>query len=397
MTVKVLDGNRAAAYGVLLAQPDVIAVYPITPQTPLAEQLARFHAEGLLKADLVEVEGENSAMGVVTGACVAGGRVFTATSSWGLAFMYDALMFCAGMRVPVVMVDVTREAPLMRGVLSGRSDLMSIRDSGWVQIEAESCQEILDSILMAYRVAEDVEILLPVVVGYDGFYLSHLAEPVDIPAQEVVDAFLAPLKEMNRLKLAPGTNLDFATTVPQGQEVLFAEYRYKHSLALERAKTKIEEVEQEFFQIFGRAYGGLVETYRVEDAEVVLVTAGSCAGTAKVVVDRAREAGRKVGLARIRVFRPFPRERLRDILGGRKGVGVLDRSVCLGWHCGHLFMEIKAIWSEIKEPPRALVNFIDGIGNLDITAEHIQQALDLTCQAAQGEPVPEVNWLMFSD
>lgn len=397
MAIKVCDGNRAAAYGVLLAQPDVVAVYPITPQTPLAEQLARFHAEGSLKAELVEVEGENSAMSVVTGAAVAGGRVFTATSSWGLAFMYDALMFCAGMRVPVVMADITREAPLMRGVLSGRSDLMSMRDAGWVQIEAETCQEILDTILMAYRLAEDTEILLPVVVGYDGFYLSHLSEPVDIPQQETVDAFLAPLKNTERLKLAPGTNLDFATTVPQGQEVLFAEYRYKHSLALERVKAKVEAVEQEFYRLFGRRYGGLVETYRAEDAEVVLVTAGSCAGTAKVVVDRAREAGQRVGLVRIRVFRPFPRERLRELLNGKRGVGVIDRSVCLGWHCGHLFMELKAIWHEIEARPAALVDFIDGIGNLDITVEHVQQALDLTRQAIEGEKVPEVNWLMLAD
>ncbi|MBC7347926.1 MAG: pyruvate synthase subunit PorA, partial [Clostridia bacterium] len=200
-----------------------------------------------------------------------------------------------------------------------------------------------------------------------------------------------------RLKLAPGTNLDFATTVPQGQEVLFAEYRYKHSLALERVKAKVEAVEEEFYRHFGRRYGGLVETYRAEDAEVVLVTAGSCAGTAKVVVDRAREAGQRVGLVRIRVFRPFPRERLRELLNGKRGVGVIDRSVCLGWHCGHLFMELKAIWHEIEARPAALVDFIDGVGNLDITVEHVQQALDLTRQAIEGEKVPEVNWLMLAD
>jgi pyruvate/2-oxoacid:ferredoxin oxidoreductase alpha subunit len=389
--IKVLSGNKAAAYGILLARPDVIAVYPITPQTPLVEELARMHAEGALDCELIEVEGENTSMSAAMGACVAGGRVFTATSSWGLAFMHDAMMFCAGMRVPAVMVNVTRETPASRGVGGGRQDIMSIRDTGWIQIEAETCQEILDSILMAYRLAEDPEILLPVVVAYDGFFLSHLSERVDIPPQKKVDEFLAPLKKSDRPKLAPGNPLGFAMSYT-GKK--FAEFRYKGSLAYERAKGKFEKIEREFKMTFGRSHGGMVDCYRAEDAEILLVTAGSCAGTARVVIDRWRERGQKVGLARIRMFRPFPRERMKKVLAGKKAVGVLDRSVCLGWNCGHLFMESRAVLADLADPPR-MIDFIDGLSNLDIPEEHIEKALDLTCQAGAGKRIPENNWLIW--
>jgi pyruvate/2-oxoacid:ferredoxin oxidoreductase alpha subunit len=389
--IKVLSGNKAAAYGVLLARPDVIAVYPITPQTALVEELARMHAEGELDCELIEVEGENTSMSAITAACVAGGRVFTATSSWGLAFMHDAMMFCAGMRVPAVMVNVTRETPATRGVGGGRQDIMSIRDTGWIQIEAETCQEILDSILMAYRLAEDPEILLPVVVAYDGFFLSHLAERVDIPDPKRVDDFLAPLKNSSRPKLTPGNPLGFAMSYT-GK--LFAEFRYKGSLAYERAKGIFEKIEEEFKGTFGRSYGGSVDCYRAEDAEVLLVTAGSCAGTARVVIDRCREKGQKVGLVRIRMFRPFPRERMKEVFAGKKAVGVLDRSVCLGWNCGHLFMESRAVLPDLADPPK-MIDFIDGLSNLDIPEEHIEKALDLTCQAGEGKKIPENNWLIW--
>lgn len=389
--IKVLTGNKAAANGVRLAKPDVVAMYPITPQTPLAEELARFHAEGMMDCEMVEVEGEHTAMSAIMGACVAGGRVFTATSSWGLAYMNEALMYCAGMRVPAVMVDVTRETPSMRGVGGGRQDIMSIRDSGWIQIEPETCQEILDSVLMAYRLAEDPEVLLPVVVAYDGFYLSHLSERVDIPAQEDVDRFLAPLKQYERPNLVSGKNYHFSPSI-DGQP--FAEFRLKTLQAFERAKEKIAKIESEFESIFGRTYGGMVDTYLADDAEIVVLTAGSCAGTVRVVVDEARKRGAKVGLARIRAFRPFPRERLRDILNGKKMVAVIDRSICLGWNCGHLFMETRAVLPDMDNPPR-MIDFIDGLANTDITADHIEKALVIATAALNGEKTAETNWLIW--
>jgi pyruvate ferredoxin oxidoreductase alpha subunit len=390
--IKVLTGNKAAAHGVRLSRPDVIAMYPITPQTPLAEELAHFHADGQLDCEMVEVEGEHTSMSVITAAGVAGGRVFTATSSWGLAYMNEALMYCAGMRVPAVMVDVTRETPSMRGVGGGRQDIMSIRDSGWIQIEPETCQEILDSVIMAYRLAEDPEILLPVVVAYDGFYLSHLSERVDIPDQAAVDKFLAPVKNSGRTTLLSGENLHFSPSIV-GKE--FAEYRYKTMQAFEAAKTKFVEVEREFKAAFGREYGGMVDTYRADDAEILILTAGSCAGTARVVVDAARDRGLKAGLARMRMFRPYPRERLTEVLEGKKAVAVIDRSVCLGWNCGHLYMEMRAAMADMVNPPKTTIDFIDGLCNTDITYDHIDKALNFTAAAMKGQKVAETNWLTW--
>ena len=389
--IKVLTGNKAAAHGVRLSRPDVIAMYPITPQTPLAEELAHFHADGQLDAEMVEVEGEHTSMSVITGAGVAGARIFTATSSWGLAYMNEPLMYCAGLRIPAVMVDVTRETPSMRGVGGGRQDIMSIRDSGWIQIEPETCQEILDSVIMAYRLAEDPEILLPVVVAYDGFYISHLSERVEIPDQADVDKFLAPVKNSTRPTLTANKDLQFSPSIAGAK---FAEFRYKTSKALERAKTKLVTVEKEFEDIFGRSYGGMVDTYRAEDADLVVLTSGSCAGTVRVVVDEARAKGMKVGLARIRMFRPFPRQRLCEVLDGKKMVAVIDRSICLGWDCGHLFMETKAVLSDMAKPPRML-DFIDGFASTDITADHIRKAIAVSNAALKGKKTAETNWLMW--
>jgi pyruvate/2-oxoacid:ferredoxin oxidoreductase alpha subunit len=389
--IKVLTGNKAAAHGVRLSRPDVIAMYPITPQTPLAEELAYFHAEGQLDAEMIEVEGEHTSMSAITGACVAGARVFTATSSWGLAYMNEALMYCAGLRIPAVMVDVTRETPSMRGVGGGRQDIMSIRDSGWIQIEPETCQEILDSVIMAYRLAEDPEIMLPVVVAYDGFYISHLAERVEIPDQEAVDRFLAPVKNSTRPTLARNNELHFSPSIGGTK---FAEFRYKTSKAMQRAKAKLEEIEKEFADIFGRSYGGVVDTYRAEDAEMIVLTAGSCAGTARVVIDEAREKGIKVGLARLRMFRPFPREKVCEVLDGKKMVAVIDRSICLGWDCGHLYMETRAVLPDMAKPPKML-DFIDGFASTDITADHIKKAIAVSNAALKGKETAETNWLMW--
>lgn len=388
---KVLTGNKAAAQGVRLVKPDLIAMYPITPQTPLAEELAKFHANGIIDAEMVEVEGEHTSMSAITGAAVAGARVFTATSSWGLAYMNELMMYCAGLRLPAVMVDVTRETPSMRGVGGGRQDIMSVRDAGWIQIEPETCQEVLDSIIMAYRLAEDPEILLPVIVAYDGFYLSHLSERVDIPEQEDVDKFLSVVKNSPRPTLLKNANLHFSPSI---KESLFGEFRYKTSKAMERAKTKLIEVEQEFQNIFGRSYGGMVDTYRTDDAELVVLTAGSCAGTTRVIVDEARERGIKAGLARIRMFRPFPREELSRILNGKKMVAVIDRSICLGWDCGHLYVETRAVLPDMPCPPQML-DFIDGFASADITADHIRKAVAVANAAMNGKETQEANWLMW--
>lgn len=389
--IKVLSGNKAAAHGVRLARPDVIAMYPITPQTPLAEELAKFHAEGLIDSEMIEVEGEHTAMSAITGASVAGARVFTATSSWGLAFMNEPLMYCAGSRIPAVMVDVTRETPTMRGVGGSRQDIMSIRDSGWIQIEPENCQEVLDSVIMAYRLTEDPDVLFPVVVAYDGFFLSHQYERVDVPDQEFVDKFLAPVSKIQRTTLEEGRHLQYSVSIA-GKD--FAKYRYKTLNDFEKVKEKFKQVEKEFYEVFGREYGGMVEQYKTNDAEILFLTSGSCGGTIKTVVDKVREKGLKVGLARIRMFRPYPREELGKIINGKKAVCVIDRSICLGWNCGHLYMEARAVLPDISNPPK-MIDFIDGLSNLDITIEHIEKALAITLAALDGKEVQETNWLVW--
>lgn len=388
--IKVLSGNKAAAHGVRLARPDVIAMYPITPQTPLAEELAKFSAEGEIDSEMIEVEGEHTAMSAITGAAVAGGRVFTATSSWGLSFMNEPLMYCAGMRIPAVMVDVTRETSSMRGVGGSRQDIMTARDCGWIQVEPENCQEVLDSILMAYRLSEDPEVLLPVIVAYDGFFLSHQYERVDVPDQDQVDAFLAPVAKRHRTTLGDKRKLHFSISLA-GKE--FAYYRKQTLEALDHVKEVYKKVEDEFEAIFGRRYG-MVENYRTEDADIVFLTMGSCAGTIKTVVDRARNRGLKVGLSRQRMFRPYPREEMAKALDGKKAVAVIDRSICLGWNCGHIYMEARAVLPDLKNPP-LMVDFVDGLSSLDITVDHIEKALAVTLAAANGEKVKECNWLIW--
>jgi pyruvate ferredoxin oxidoreductase alpha subunit len=391
--VRVITGNAVGAYAAMLCRPEVVAAYPITPQSEIAEQLAQFKADGILDAEYVEVEGENSAMNVVLAASVAGARVFTATSSYGLVFMYDALQETSGFRAPVVMANANRETPGIHAVSSGQQDMISARDTGWVQIIVENDQEILDQIIMAYRLAEDSNILLPVMVNYDGFYLSYLAEAVEIPLIEDVDAFLAPLKKQPpRQKLVPGVSKGCGT---HGMEMGYVEARYKHCQALERVKGKVDEIDMSFGEYFGRYYGGQIEEYRTDDADIVIVASGSAAGTVRTVVDTKREEGIKVGLVKLRLFRPFPAERLAAALKGKKAVGVIDRSIAFGWKYGPICTELKVLTADFGVMP--VLSYIDGLANLDITIPHIERVVDEVNAAAQGKPYQEVTWIPMEE
>jgi pyruvate ferredoxin oxidoreductase alpha subunit len=391
--IRVITGNATAAYAAMLCRPEVVASYPITPQSEVVEQLSAFHADGVLDAEMVEVEGENSAMNIVCAASMAGARVFTATSSYGLVFMYDTLLQTAGFRAPVVMVNVNRETPGIHAVSAGQQDMISTRDSGWVQIIVENDQEIIDQIIMAYRLAEDYDIQLPVMVNYDGYYLSYLAEAVEIPQIEDVDAFLAPLKKQPaRPKLVPGEARGCGT---HGMEMGYVEARYKHWQALERAKNKVEEVDKAFGEYFGRSYGGQIEEYHTADADIVILASGSAAGTARTVVDAKRAEGVKVGLVKLRLFRPFPEERLIEALKGKKAIGVIDRSVCFGWKYGPMCTELKALSSKIGPAP--ILSYIDGLANLDINIPHVGRVIDEVNAAAKGEPYQEVTWIPMEE
>jgi len=391
--VRVITGNAVGAYGAMLCRPEVIAAYPITPQSELAEQLAQFVSNGDLDAEYVEVEGENSAMNVVMAASAAGARVFTATSSYGLVFMFDALQEASGFRVPIVMVNANRETPGIHSVSSGQQDMISTRDTGWIQIIVENDQEILDQIIMAYRLAEDYDIQLPIMVNYDGFYLSYLAEAVEIPDIKDVDAFLAPLKEQpKRQTLVPGIPIGCGS---HGMEMGYIETRYKHCQALERVKGKVDEIDKAFGDYFGRYYHGQIEEYRTEDADIVVLASGSATGTARTVIDSKREEGIKVGLIKLRLFRPFPAEKLINAIKGKKAIGVIDRSVAFGWKYGPMCTELRALSPEIG--PTHMLSYIDGLANLDITIPHIERVVDEVNAAAQGKPYQEITWIPMEE
>lgn len=390
---RVITGNACTAYAVKLCRPDVIALYPITPQSEVVEQLTKFKADGLIDTDMVEVEGENSAMNTVTAACVTGGRVFTATASYGLAFMYDAMMQTSGYRAPVVMVNVNREIPGIHAVSTSQQDLISVRDIGWLQVIVEDDQEIIDAIIQAYRLAEDYDIQLPIMVNYDGYYVSYSAEAVKLPMQEDVDEYLSVLKKQPpRMTLKPGVPLGAGS---HGMLVAYTELRYKHMQAMERAKAKFDQIDKEYGDFFGRYYSGQIEEYRCEGADVILVTSGSATGTAKTVVDALRDKGEKVGLVKIRLYRPFPQEKLANVLKGRKAIGVLDRSVGFGWNSGPMCVEIKALTPKIGNMP--ILSFIDGIANLDITAANIERMFKDILAASEGKPYEELTWISLEE
>jgi pyruvate/2-oxoacid:ferredoxin oxidoreductase alpha subunit len=387
---KVITGNAAAAYAAMLCRPEVVSAYPITPQSEVVEQMATFHADGVLDCEFVNAEGENSAQNIVCAASMAGSRTFTATSSWGLAYMYDALLTTSAFRAPVVMINVNREPPGIHSVCSGQQDMIAVRDSGWIQVIAENCQEIFDLTIQGFRLAEDYDIQLPIMVNYDGFYLSFLAESVEIPSIDEVDSFLSVLtNQPERMTLLPGKSLGCGS---HGIELGFVEARKKHMDAMERTLQKFEDVDLEFEKAFKRSYGGQIETYRTEDAEIIFLTSGSAVGTARDVVDKKREEGIKVGLVKLRMFRPFPVEKLANALRGRKAIGVLDRSVGFGWGCGPIYMETKAIVPNIGEIV-PMMSFIAGLANMDITKDHIESMIDDLYHASQGNPYNEVTWL----
>ncbi|MCX6012319.1 MAG: pyruvate synthase subunit PorA [Chloroflexi bacterium] len=392
--VKVLSGNHAAAWAVKLCRLDVIAAYPVTPQTPLVEELNRFRAEGeLSNTEMVDVESENSAMAVIFGASIAGGRAFTATSSFGLVYMYDIFTRAAGHRQPVVLVNANREPPIIGGLARGRTDMLMMGNTGWIQLECENNQEIYDTVLSAFRLGEDADVLLPVMVSYDGWYISFLLERVELATQENVDKFLAPVANVKRLVPTPGDagerRLENEGLIPSEG---FTDVRLKHGLAMEAAKDKYEQITKEFEHIFGRKLVGQVEAYKMEDAEIALVAMGGEAMTAKSVVDQKREQGMKVGLVRVKMFRPCPQQKLLELLKGMKAIGVLEQGIYHGFNRGYLFTDLKTTLYDAKVHI-PLVNFFAGMNGGDITVDYIGKSIDITAKAAKGAKCREDYWL----
>lgn len=380
--VVVIEGTHAASYAVKLARVQVIAAYPITPQTSVVEKLSEIVSDGDLDARFIKVESEHSAMACCIGSSISGARAFTATSSQGLALMHELLHWAAGSRLPIVMVNVNRAMAPPWSIYVDHNDSLSQRDTGWLQFYAESNQEVMDTVIQAYKIAETVS--LPVMINLDAFVLSHTSEPVAIPKQELVDKFLPSRRASFRVD----TNDPKAFGALIGPDA-YMEMRYKLFQAMESARNVIREVDFDFADRFGRSYGGLVEEYYTEDAETVLITSATAVSTARIAVDELRGMGFPVGLMKIRAFRPFPVEEIRALAKHVKKIGVMDRNVSFG-ATGIIYQETKAVLYNAPVRP-GLFGFIAGLGGRDITPETVKEIFSYLMNHEQ--PIDEAVWV----
>ena len=374
---KVIVGNHAVSWGVRLARAEVIAAYPITPQTQIVEELSEMCADGRLGAQYLKVESEHSAMAACVGASATGARAFTATSSQGLLLMHEMLHWASLGRLPIVMADVNRAVAPGWSIWTDQNDTLAQRDTGWVQLYCETNQEVLDTTVQAFKLAEAVD--LPVMIVLDAFFLSHTSEPVDIPEPSAVDDFL-PRREA-RWKLDVRDPRAFgALTTP----AVYMEMRLRQQEAMAEAIRVAAEVDEDWGRRFGRRYG-LLERYRADDAELLLVTSGTITSTARYVVDQARQRGEKIGLVKARMFRPFPTAAWRAALAGVPHVAVLDRNISPG-HSGIFAEEIRAALYDLPNAKRpAIHGYIVGLGGRDVRPETIIDCIDRARVAAAGK------------
>jgi pyruvate/2-oxoacid:ferredoxin oxidoreductase alpha subunit len=378
---RVITGNQAVAYGVILSRVDVISAYPITPQTTIVEELSELIGSGRLNTRFLKVESEHSAMAALIGASTGGVRCFTATSSHGLAYMHEMLHWASGARLPIVLVNVNRAIGPPWNIWSDQSDSLSQRDTGWIQLYCENNQEVLDTILQAYRIAESAK--LPVMVVLDAFVLSHTSEPVEIPPMEEVDQFLP--------SYCPKYPID--TQEPMSFSVIatpeyFLEFRYKIQKAMEGVPEIAQKVDDEFRSRFGRGYGA-IERYGKEEAETLLMTSGTVTSTSRIVIEKLIRKGYSVAGIKIKRFRPFPFEEIYEEIQGAKKLAVIDRNLSAG--VGGIFaQELRASLYPREERPQVF-GFISGLGGRDITPELIEEAIQYTVEHPRSEE--EILWL----
>lgn len=395
----VCDGNEAAAWAVTLARVDMVAVYPITPQSSLVEYLAKFVADGKLNAEIVDVEGEHSVLSVLHGGALAGARTYTGTCGPGLAFMFEPYLRTPGLRMPMVMSIVTRDTLTPQSVWGGHQDAMSVREAGWIQMYCETVQEVLDTTILAYKVAEHRDVMLPVNVCHDGNYLSYGAARVELPSQEEVDAFLPPPATNWHAALDPARPMavDPLTGGAGGPgPALFVRYRKGQCAGMQGALAVIEQAHEDWARIVGRRHAPLVECYRMDDAEVALVTLGSMTGAGKDAVDQARDRGVRVGLVKVKTYRPFPVQAVAQSLSGVKAVGVVDRSVSFGWNCGPLYQDVIGALQFASKRPAAM-SFIGGLAGADITTDHFGRVIEHVQALARDGRAGETVWLNEKD
>ncbi len=381
-----IRGNESIAYAFKLARVKVIPAYPITPSTLVPEKISEFIANGEMDAEFITVESEHSAISAAIGASAKGVRVGTATASQGLALMHEILFIASGMRLPIVMGIGNRALSAPINIWCDHQDMMSQRDTGWMQFYAESNQEGLDLGIMAFKIAEDERVLLPAMIGIDAFVLTHTVEPVDIPEQSEVDDFLGEFtpKYVILDPQKPATLGSFG--FPQH----YMEFKYAQWIAMNRAKKVIDEVFNEFENKFGRKYSKITAE-NVDDADVVLVTMGSMSGTAREFMRKMREKGKKVGLVKITVFRPFPKEELISTLKDAPLVAVVERNVSFGFG-GAVYAELAASFANAENRPEIL-DFIVGLGGRDVTFKTLEAVLEHSERALRGEKVDAINWI----
>ncbi|MEJ2295726.1 MAG: pyruvate ferredoxin oxidoreductase [Candidatus Lokiarchaeota archaeon] len=380
---KILTGNHAAAHAFRQAKVGVVSAYPITPQSPVVEKIAEFIAKGKLNARFVKVESEHSALAVCCAASATGSRVGTATSSHGLMLMYEMLPWASGNRLPIVINLATRATGAPWSVWTDHQDFITIRDVGWIQLFCETNQEIYDTNIQAFKIAEDPRNFLPVIVGYDGYILSHTMMPVILENQDDIDTFLPPLRHhINLSNISVVKGIDPVTTPhirDRGQEGTapgYFEYRYALQKALENSIEIIKEVHNDFAKKFDRSYGnGIYKTFQADDADTIIFAMGSVAAQARVAVERLREEGHKIGLVSLRLFRPYPANELREYFNTKKTIIVFDRDIGYGYE-GVLSYELKSALYNLPNCP-FIKGFIVGLGGRDITTDHIVEGVKI--------------------
>ncbi len=385
--IRVVEGSEAVAFAIKACRPQVLSSYPISPQTHIVERLAKMVADGDLEAEYIRVESEFSAASVISGSSAAGGRSYTASSSQGLLLMTEVLYASVGMRLPFVITGVNRVVSAPISIQVDQQDTVSLRDSGVIQLYVESCQEAYDSHIAAFKIAEDQKILLPVMVCMDGWILTHSYERISFMEQEEVDHFLPPFQPVNYLDVK-----DPKSWGSYAEEDMLMEFRYSIQEAMQYGKQRIKEVFSELAQITGRDHGGLIEAYRTDGAEVILVAMGSLAGTAKDAVDELCSEGKKVGLVKIRCYRPFPHEDIWDAIKAAKVVAVMEANFSLGSE-GAVGMDLKSrLCGKVDAP--LVIDFIAGLGGREVNKKTIGEIVKKAEEVlSSGLPLEESQWV----
>jgi pyruvate ferredoxin oxidoreductase alpha subunit len=387
-----LTGNAAIATGVKLCRVDYIPAYPITPQTEIIETLSRWISEGKMRARLITMESEHSMLSAAGAASVAGVRTFTATSSQGLLYAFEMLYNVAGWRAPVVLANVSRAVAAPMTLEPDHNDVLSARDCGFLQIHAETCQEALDSIIMAYKVAEDIRVRLPAMVNLDGFYLSYTRENVSVPEAGQVSAFLPDFRPVSGYMSAKNP-MSVATVVLDGRA--YSYFKYQMHLASLNALKVHEEVSRDFAREFGREYNA-VDEFMLSDAEYVIVMTNSFATMAKAAIMELRKDGKKVGLLRPRLIRPFPRQEIAEKLAGKKGIAVLDQNISVG-SGGIIYPEVQSALYHLDDRPKQIVSFIGGLGGKRISHDEFKHMISVIETAVREHSQPAHSIMLFTD